>query len=57
MVNQEERDLELALSLQEQEVEERRAWVMALAGGQYHSLAGGQQALAGGHTPTGHTSY
>ena len=33
--NQEERDLELALSLQEQEVEERRAWVVALAEGQY----------------------
>ena len=31
MLNQEERDLELALSLQEQEVEERRAWVVALA--------------------------
>ena len=32
--DQEERDLELALSLQQQEVEERRAWVVALAGGQ-----------------------
>ena len=31
MLNQEERDLELALSLQEQEVEERRNWVVALA--------------------------
>ena len=30
--NQEERDLELALRLQEQEVEERRAWVVELAG-------------------------
>ena len=36
MLNQEERDLELALSLQEQEIEERRAWVVALAGGQHH---------------------
>jgi len=30
--NQEERDLELALRLQEQEVEERRAWVVKIAG-------------------------
>ena len=33
MLNQEEMDLELAVSLQEQEVERRRAWVMALASG------------------------
>jgi len=37
MLNQEERDLELALSLQEQEIEERRAWVVALAGGQQYT--------------------
>ena len=30
--NQEERDLELALRLQKEEVEERRAWVVKLAG-------------------------
>ena len=30
-LNQEERDLELALSLQKQEVENRRAWVVSLA--------------------------
>ena len=37
LLNREERDLELALSLQEQEVEERRAWVVAMAGaGQHH---------------------
>ena len=33
MLNQEEMDLELAVSLQEQEVERRRAWVVALASG------------------------
>ena len=36
LLNQEERDLELALRLQEQEVEERRAWVVELAGGGQH---------------------
>ena len=45
MLNQEERDLELALSLQEQEIEERRAWVVALAGGQQYTRGQHHQRL------------
>ena len=45
MLNQEESDLELALSLQEQEIEERRAWVVALAGGQHHQRLNPQHPL------------
>ena len=40
MLNQEERDLELAVTLQQQEIEQRRAWVLALAGGQHHQRFG-----------------
>ena len=45
MLNQEERDLELAVSLQQQEIEQRRAWVLALAGGQHHQRLALDQTL------------
>jgi len=48
MLNQEERDLELAVSLQQQEIEQRRAWVLALAGGQHHQRVGRRENSSSG---------